>query len=191
MKTEDFSAELARDGIFPFDPNHPFHRLTPEDLEIAKAYVSDGRKADLTIAPDGKPYIYRWHVVRGAEACVYFHMQIADDPERPLHDHPWDNMTVILAGGYRERYQTQPPHSKVWMVDRKKGDVVFRAATTAHRLLMGENFYTLSQFSTGPKARKWGFWYPDGWRLFSTVTHTDADGVSVHVNLMEDDHVKS
>jgi hypothetical protein len=41
------------------------------------------------IAPDGQPYLYRWHVIeRNPEANTYFHIQVDDDPERPLHDHP-------------------------------------------------------------------------------------------------------
>jgi hypothetical protein len=61
------------------------------------------RYPDLVIAPDGKPYLYRWHVFpQNAAAGVYFHIQVQSDPERPLHDHPWDNTSVILSGGYDE-----------------------------------------------------------------------------------------
>lgn len=146
-----------------------FRQCSEEDREIAHHYLGTlYTPADLVIAPDGEtPYIYRWHIVpRNPNANVYFHVQVADDPERPLHDHPWNNMSVILAGGYHEILNANPPwpaHEQVFR--REKGDVIFRSAYTAHRLMMPKDVkYTMTQFSTGPKIRQWGFWYPEGWR---------------------------
>ena len=159
----------------------PLDILTSEDAETARRYVGR-RKPDVVIAPDGEPYLYRWYVVRRERgANLYFHMQIADDPARPLHDHPWQNMSVILAGGYREIIQHNPPFGAIQEVTRKPGDVIFRPAQYAHRLLMPEGVpYTLTQFSTGPKIREWGFWYPEGWVSWQDCTETSADGVSIH-----------
>lgn len=143
------------------------HGVNFGDCEIARSYIHDLRcPADLVIAPDGAPYIYRWHVVeRNKLANVYFHIQIADDPERPLHDHPWDNMSVILSGGYVELLKCDPARDPQQRIERRKGDVVFRRASWAHRLLMLNDYsYTMTQFTTGPKVRDWGFWYPDGFR---------------------------
>lgn len=162
--------------------------FSAEDMKTVENYIgpfhSHGpRDPDLVIAPDGQPYLYRWHVVRtsGEGGNVYFHIQVADDPERPLHDHPWDNMSVILAGGYLEMLQQAPPHGYTAALLRRKGQVIFRRATEAHRLLIPEGVrYTMSQFTTGPKARQWGFWYPSGWAPFDQVTEMLADGRSVH-----------
>lgn len=169
--------------------------VTEEDKEIAMRYLGSlHRPADLVIAPkigDG-PYIYRWYIVShdSRYGGVYFHIQVSDDPERPLHDHPWDNMSVILGGdGYREVITGFPmfkDHSE-HTYTRRPGDVIFRRATEAHRLFMPRNLggakgYTMSQFSMGPKVREWGFWFPDGWRPFTDVTHL-KDGVSYHVDL--------
>lgn len=145
---------------------------------------------DLTIAPDGNPYLYRWylHPKNSDQGNLYFHIQVADDPERPLHDHPWHNTSVILAGGYREIIA--PPDTEThtcWdlenpqIIQRYAGDVVSRPAAQPHRLLLPKNIpYTMTIFITGPKEQDWGFYYPDGWRSFEEVTRTQ-NGVSVHV----------
>lgn len=156
--------------------------LTRDDRAIARHMMMDEmwRLPDLVIAPDGEAYIYRWHLVKTPQACCYFHIQVASDPERPLHDHPWDNTSVILAGGYDEIIWEPGCQEITWY--RKPGDVIHRKATDAHRLILPAGVpYTMSLFSTGPKVREWGFWYPDGWRPYTDVTRT-VDGKSVHVH---------
>jgi hypothetical protein len=143
------------------------------------------REPDLVISPNGHPYLYRWHIVHDQnKANVYFHIQVASDPERPLHDHPWDNTSVVLSGGYDEVWSPQPwldeHHPSIAHYERKlrSGNVVHRAAAEAHRLILPEHIpYTMSLFSTGPKVREWGFWFPDRWRSFKEVTEI-KEGVS-------------
>ena len=164
----------------------PFAMLSGHDLAVMAEYLNGLRPPDLIIAPDGNPYLYRWHIRKGAEGCVYLHVQVADDPERPLHDHPWDNMSVILSGGYTELMRTEPPVRTTCIpaYTRKKGDVIFRKAETAHRLLMPtgalSECYTMTQFTTGPKLRNWGFWYPHGWVPYQEVSELLPDGRSIH-----------
>lgn len=176
--------------------------LGPEDADIAARFTGfdpNGsgaiRDPDLVIAPDGRPYIYRWHLVpRNKLANAYFHIQVLDDPDRPLHDHPYDNTSVILAGGYKELIDTTPrpraviPHSRLLL----PGDVVHREAEEAHRLFLLPDGpgYSMSLFSTGPRRRDWGFWCPteertEGGRVIhewvheDELVHLDAQGQSV------------
>jgi len=139
--------------------------LEPADYHRAAGIVGGTQrlhKPDLVIAPDGNPYLYRWEIIqRNKQANLYFHIQTASDPERPLHDHPWDNQSVILAGGYEEILQENPPWSGQKRVLRGKGDVVQRKAFEAHRLILPEIYpYTMTLFSTGPHVREWGYWIP-------------------------------
>lgn len=170
-----------------FDPSI----LSREDLELAlkivpgmknipgAGYVERLRSPDLVIAPDGTPYLYRWHVVpRNDQGNVYFHIQVADDPERPLHDHPWDNQSVILSGGYTEIYRTL--NGKPRIRSPYKGVTIQRRATEAHRLeLLPDSAYTMTLFTTGPKLREWGFWTDKGWRPHTEVTEDTPDGRSI------------
>ena len=163
--------------------------FSKEHLAIVERYLAPftnhgPRDPDLVIAPDGKPYLYRWHLVPAkSPANVYFHVQVASDPARPLHDHPWDNMSVILAGGYTEKLQKLPPTSTPQVFTRKAGDTIYRKAAEAHRLILPPELpYTITLFATGPKVKDWGFWYPKGWVHYQNVTKFQ-DGVSIHPDL--------
>ena len=172
--------------------------LSDQDLDIVLGFLRGGLRApDLTIAPDGRPYLLRWYLVpRNDLANCYLHVQLADDPERPMHDHPWDNQSTILAGGYRELYSRVPSNS---LRDAERclapGDTVQRRAEEAHRLLLAPGaVYSISLFTTGRHRRDWGFWYeepefgkrkwisqqevivslPDGRSIFKDRTHGAA-----------------
>lgn len=164
-------------------------RLDIDHRDIAQDYLHGLRDPDLVIAPDGNPYLYRWFIAKhfaptpsmGSSGGTYFHIQVASDPERPLHNHPWDNMSVILAGMYIEQLQVAPPRGITLSLPRIAGDVIFRRASEAHRLILPDNVpYTITQFSFGPKINNWGFWYPEGFRDYRQVTRVEGN-VSVHV----------
>lgn len=155
--------------------------LAPEDLLIAARYIGgDLRQPDLTIAyaDSDLVYLYRWHVIeRTPQGNVYFHIQVADDPERPEHDHPWDNQTVMLAGAYRETILTGNGHRLV--MSRVRGDVVHRRATDAHRLeLMPGHRYAMTQFSTGPVQRDWGYIIEGEWVSHNECNTITRDGIA-------------
>lgn len=154
--------------------------IASEHWDIIQSFIGDiYRKPDLVIAPNGTPYLYRWHLLpRNDLANAYLHLQVADDPERPLHDHPYDNQSVILAGGYEEVFDRTPTRgwgdrlAKVRQV--RAGATVHRKAEEAHRLrlLPGEP-YAITLFTTGPRRREWGFWLEGGWVPWHAVTEGD------------------
>lgn len=166
--------------------NNPFDfagRISEHDQCLAAQYIGSlYRPPDLVISPDGHgEYLFRWHVApHNKDANVYFHIQTKSDPERPLHDHPWDSTSVILSGGYDEIVNEFPMISKLHerTETRIPGQVIFRPATWAHRLVLpADRAYSMSLFSTGPKVRDWGFWFEDGWKSFDEVILT-YDGKS-------------
>ncbi len=141
------------------------------DWEIFTTFLGGARKPDKTISPDGDPYLYRWHVTpEHGPANVYLHVQVASDPRIEKHDHPWDNTTVMLAGTYEEELDQDPegrhPYSPNGFFGgrykRKAGDMIFRKAEWSHRLILTSP-YAMTLFTTGPKIRDWGYWFPDGW----------------------------
>lgn len=165
------------------------HRiLSPEDLDVAIDIVGCNLPhPDVVLMPDGTPYLYRWHVVfNNAFGNVFFHVQVKSDPERPLHDHPWANHSVILSGGYDELFATPDDfhvmamHHCIQTRQLRKGDVVSREAKIAHRLILPPAIpYTMTLFSTGPKVKEWGFWYPDGWHHNKRHVRDREDGTSL------------
>ena len=165
-------------------------RLSLQDRTLAGDILGYYREPDLVIAPDGNPYLYRWHVIPHSlkdHAGVFFHIQVSDDPERPLHDHPWDNTSTILSGGYNEIWNPWPDHYPSEAIEDaatirhlRTHDMIFRKAKEAHRLLLPKKFsYTMTLFSTGPTLRQWGFWTKDGWVPADTLVETLPDGRSI------------
>lgn len=62
------------------------------------------------------------------------------------------------------------------MIRRRAGDVVFRCASTPHRLEIDGNA-CVTLFLTGPKVRAWGFHCPQGWKHHRDYV-ANAKGVS-------------
>lgn len=139
--------------------------VTPEDKEeFVKIIGSEYREPDLIIADgDGADgYLWRWWVVPPkGRGSVYAHIQIASDPARPLHTHPWDNMSVVLAGGYIEQLNYAPWATNFAVrLPLNKGETRYRRAEWAHRLILPPHIpYTMTLFSSGPKVNHWGFWH--------------------------------
>lgn len=128
------------------------------------------RDPDFRIQRSGKVYLLRWWVLpRNRWFNLYLHHMLRDDQDEALHDHPWVNVSIVVAGGYFEQMPSKRrPRSvasilprTVW---RKPGSIVFRRATTPHRLTLpayGDS--SISFFVTGPVVREWGFLCPKGW----------------------------
>lgn len=113
------------------------------------------RDPDFVIGDD---YLRRWWIMpRNAFANVYLHEICKSDDDRAMHDHPWDNTSLIISGGYIE-------HTPEGSFERKIGDFIQRPATALHRLEVFPGKRCISLFTTGPKVREWGFQCPQGWR---------------------------
>lgn len=53
----------------------------------------------------GEPYLERYHLFRlPGGGGAYIHRFLASDPDRGLHDHPWQRaLGMVLSGGYLEQ----------------------------------------------------------------------------------------
>lgn len=123
------------------------------------------RPADFVIGGAERPYLKRWWILpRNRWFNVYLHKIMRSDDDRAFHDHPWWNCSVVLSGGY---WEITPDFFMVW---RGSGSVVFRRATSLHRLALetppgaSEPLACWTLFFTGPRIREWGFACPQGWR---------------------------
>lgn len=104
----------------------------------------------------GANYLRRWWVIpRNHMQNVYLHEINLSDDARAMHDHPWDNISVILKGSYIEH---TPEESYI----RNPGDSIHRSAFNIHRLEVAEGAQVISLFITGPVLRDWGFHCPKG-----------------------------
>lgn len=119
--------------------------------------IAESRAPDFIIQRDGSPYLRRWYLVPRTPGCnMYLHHILRDDMDRALHDHPWDNTTIVLKGSY---YEITPITTYL----RVAGDVVHRKAEDLHRLVLPPGGEAWTLFATAPARREWGFDCPNGW----------------------------
>jgi hypothetical protein len=108
----------------------------------------------------GMPYLNRWEL-RGNHPIfdIYLHQFLKSDDNRALHDHPSMSIAIILSGQYTERF----PENRHKI--RRRGDIILRRATTAHRIEIDEGQPgPITVFVRGPKFREWRFHCTNGWR---------------------------
>lgn len=117
------------------------------------------RNPDFVVSSSAGPQLLRWFVVpRNPVRNVYLHRFLRDDPD--LHDHPWDNESLILDGRYEEVFQDGTA------VIRSPGNLVRRSAIEAHRVRLLHGQPVTSLFFTGPIVRRWGFYPNPAWRFW-------------------------
>lgn len=126
------------------------------------------REPDRRIFIKDKLYLERWFIIpRNTYFNIYIHVFHTSDGDRELHDHPWNNMSIIIENGYIEERFT--PSGFLCMCYSTPGEVIFRKAEEAHRiagiLKIGEpgNSTVKTLFFTGRNRREWGFHCKEGW----------------------------
>lgn len=132
------------------------------------------RAPDVVIGGQDRPYLLRWWVIpRNRLFNVYLHVFMRSDDDRALHDHPWWNVSMLLAGRYVEhRINAGGIHTRT---ERCEGDVVARGASTAHRIELVDG-PCLTLFITGPRFREWGFHCMRGWVPWQKFTDPSDPG---------------
>lgn len=154
-------------------PPTPIGYASLVEVQLWARSIMESRAHDFRIGPEDDPYMLRWWVIpRGVGPCVYLHKILRSDDDRAGHDHPWNNHTYVIEGGYDEViYNPAAPWRPIDTITRTPGDIVSRAATDTHRLIVPDGGYAISLFVTGPKVRDWGFWCPSkrwvDWRDFT------------------------
>lgn len=150
--------------------------------------VTEGRQPDVRIPtdPNVQPYMLRWWKIRrNAFFNCYYHIVRRSDEDAALHDHPWWNFSIVLAGSYYEHVISEGGVNV--KTKYEAGAVRFRrSGTFAHRLELEtelggwlgtktvpggrrEAVYGVVEkpvhtiFITGPVLRRWGFHHPTQW----------------------------
>jgi hypothetical protein len=136
------------------------------------ANLMAARRPDAFIGGEKDCYMRRWWVVpRNSFLNIYLHEFLRSDEDRALHDHPYWNVSILLAGEYTEETIIAGGVHKRTIY--KAGDLRFRTASGAHRIeLHAGSCRTL--FITGPRIRHWGFHCPNGWRSWEEFTKPGA-----------------
>lgn len=157
-------------GITPNGQQKAFASL--QDMQQWARWYMTSRVPDFVIGKAGQvpDYLHRWWVVpRNPFMNVYLHRVMRSDDDRALHDHPWDNTSLIINGSYLEI----TPDGEF---QRNPGDIVTRPASALHRLVVPDGEECISLFLTGPKIRTWGFQCPNGWKPWRDFEHDNGCG---------------
>jgi hypothetical protein len=150
------------------------------------------RKPDLIIGPRHDPQTVRWHIFKWRGWQLSIHKWLRSDSDRALHDHKADNLSIILNGGYWERF-FHPFSDPTIMGDTVAPFVYtetfrwplvpyFRKAETPHSVRLpsdGKPVWTI--WLRWPPKREWGYWCEKGWvhnELYNKVADYYAEGVS-------------
>lgn len=123
----------------------------------------------------------RYLIPRNRWVNVYLHRYYGPDLDPDLHDHPWDNITLVGKGRIVEKvlaanWENAVRHDRVFhqpvqLIAREAGAVVFRRGHQPHQI-HAVTPGTLTLFITLPQWRGWGFHRRDGWEAF---VPTDPD----------------
>jgi len=108
------------------------------------------------------PLLIRWILFRRESFGVYLHKFCRSDYDKALHDHPWPFVSVILRNGYYE-YHDQTTDGTTECFWRRPGSVLLRPAEWRHRVELRDGKPSWSLILVGRRARKWGFFLPEGW----------------------------
>ena len=111
------------------------------------------------IASGGRPYLLRVYVAHWGGWRVYLHKFVGSDGERWLHDHPFNGLSVVLAGGYLEEVGRQWSWPDMRTVSRVRRWINFIPRHRFHRIAAIEPG-TWTLFIHAPHSKGWGFLFP-------------------------------
>ena len=116
-----------------------------------------------TIKSHGKRYLTRVYLLDSEAMDVYLHIFHRPDPDRHVHDHPWEWAASLHLLGHYDEVVAGP-------VDMN-GNVTYtteRRKAGQFRSFYGSTFHTIKRISRfipcvtlfchGKRVRKWGFW---------------------------------
>jgi len=89
-------------------------------------------------------------LLRTDRVSIMIHRLLCSDDPAP-HDHPWNNFTLVLRGGYREHYHDG---SYKWI---GTGAMRYRSARELHWLEKTTNTPPMTLFVRFRRQRAWGF----------------------------------
>lgn len=123
--------------------------------------ISGLMKCKIIKGEEGQPYLERYMVARwgkNGEHTIFLHRFLDSDPDRGIHDHPWDSKSFILAGGYNEkRLINENGQEKVIIRDIKPFTINKIGKNDFHQIILKKKTPAWTLFYHGPRVKHWGF----------------------------------
>ncbi len=100
---------------------------------------------------DGAAYMERYYLCTLFGVRCYLHRFLASDPDRGLHNHPWDwSRSLILSGHYFEVRKGSCKRFTPGMTNRI-------GPNDFHRIILPKDVSTWTLFCHGERIQGWGF----------------------------------
>lgn len=112
-------------------------------------------------------YLTRWRIIQTPWFGIYLHRMDGPDSRPTLHDHPWNFLSIVLKGGYEEKYDYMKAIRYITRTNRKK-------ATDVHYIKRLLRVPTWTLMFVGRRKREWGYVDPGGlWTQYDQHPHND------------------
>jgi hypothetical protein len=136
-------------------------------------------------------YLKRWYLLRIPWFfSIRIHHILQPDIDRDPHDHPWPFISILLKGGYTEKWDTKERYihfnrpgdrfsgTTIWSGKYKKvKHINFHTTKHVHQILhFSRPNGVWSLFLTGREGRVWGFQTRDGWIPWKEYMETHHAG---------------
>lgn len=112
---------------------------------------------------EGQPYLERYMIARwgkDGQNTIFLHRFLDSDPDRGIHDHPWDSKSFIITGGYNEkRLVLINKIEKVILRNVKPLTFNKIGKNDFHQIILKEKTPAWTLFYHGPRVKHWGFQY--------------------------------
>ncbi len=106
----------------------------------------------------GEPYLERYYLFGALGWHAYLHRFVDSDPDRGLHDHPWDRaLSLVLTGGYDEIRSPDGDAARAQTRRLGPGRLNRLRGSDFHRVVLRAGRPAWTLFLHGPRVKGWGF----------------------------------
>ncbi len=106
---------------------------------------------------EGKLHFCRWRILETPWFSVYVHLLCESDSDKHLHNHPWNFISIVLFGKYREQLISYHDGYDSWTNNESKQFIPrFRNRNHFHKIEVLEP--TISLVITGTRYHDWHYW---------------------------------
>jgi len=120
--------------------------------------ITDHLPCRIIDGEQGEPYLERYYLFGIGGWHAYLHRFVDSDPDRGLHDHPWNRaLSLVLSGGYDEIRFSDDLHQQTTTRIIRPGRLNRLRGADYHRVLLRDGRPAWTLFLHGPRVKGWSF----------------------------------
>jgi hypothetical protein len=117
---------------------------------------------------NGEPYLERYYLLGAFGWHAYLHRFADSDPDRGLHDHPWNRaVSLVLTGGYDELRPAGADLARAAVRAVRPWRLNFLRGEDFHRVVLRSGAPAWTLFLHGPRVKGWGFMQQGEYRVMA------------------------